>query len=528
MGTGRGSGGISRRDLVRWSLLGAGAAPIAAALTACSGESSTVGPASTAAPTTARPTTTTSTPAATTTAATTTTTIPVTATTSFDPSQPWWMQTNFAPVSSEVESTSLTVRGAIPPELVGTYVRNGSNPASGPSPHWFFGDGMVHGVRLDQGRAVAYRNRYVRTPLYEEGLGFGEGPPGGASNQSNVSAIWHAGKLLTSGEVGFPFELDPADLATRGAHDFGAQLTSAFTAHPKIDPVTGRLHSFGYGFTPPYLTYHVVEPDGTMSHVEAIDLPNSTMIHDFAITETDAVFWDLPVVFDLQAAIAYIDDPGGGGFPYRWMPEAGARIGVMPLVGGASELRWFDIDPCYAFHGVNAFRRGDEIVIDICRLSRMFAEGDLFGGESSLRRWTLDTATGRVSDDVLTDVNPGDLPSRDPRRVGREHRYGYLAGTRDSEVTVDLGGLIKHDFVTNAREEWDPGASAHSGEWLFVPAGDDPAEDAGWLLGFVHDDATGLTDLAIVDAAAVRAGPVARIEMPQRVPYGFHATWIPG
>jgi carotenoid cleavage dioxygenase len=252
------------------------------------------------------------------------------------------------------------------------------------------------------------------------------------------------------------------------------------------------------------------------------------MIHDFAITETDAVFWDLPVVFDLDAAIAYIADPASGAFPYRWQPDAGARIGVMPLAGGAADLRWFDIEPCYVFHGVNAFRRGDEIVLDVCRLSRMFAEGDLFGGEGSLRRWTVDTATGAVADDVLTDVNPGDLPSRHPAFVGREYRYGYLAGTRENDTTVDLGGLIKHDMVANTREEWDPGASAHSGEWLFVPSDTDPAEDAGWLLGFVHDDATGVTDLAIVDATAVRAGPVARIEMPRRVPYGFHATWTPG
>ena len=511
--------GMSRRDLARWAVLGAGAAPIAAFVAACSGDDGEGSPATTAAPATTTATTTTTAP---------TTTVAVPTTTPVDPTRPWWMQGGFAPVDREVDATDLTVRGAIPPELTGTYVRNGSNPANGDSPHWFFGDGMAHAVRLEAGRATAYRNRWVRTPLYTSGLGFGQGAPGGASNQSNVSALWHGGRLLTSGEVGFPYELSPDDLSTVGAHDFGGVLTSSFTAHPKIDPATGRMHSFGYGFTPPYLTYHVIEPDGTMSHVEPIELPNSTMIHDFAITETDAVFWDLPVVFDLDAAIAYIDDPSSGAFPYRWRPEVGARIGVMPLAGGAGQLRWFDIDPCYAFHGVNAFRRGDEVVIDICRLSRMFAEGDLFGGEGSLRRWTVDTVVGTVTDDVLETENPGDLPSRDPRRLGREHRYGYLAGTRPSDTTVDLGGLIKHDFERGTRETWDPGPTSHSGEWLFVPGGSDTADDAGWLFGFVHDDATGVTHLTIVDATDVPAGPVASIEMPQRVPYGFHGTWIPG
>src|SRR5690606_27120317 len=99
-----------------------------------------------------------------------------------------------------------------------------------------------------------------------------------------------------------------------------------------------------------------------------IDLPHSVMMHDFAITGTDAVFWDLPVVFDLDAAAAYIADPASGAFPYRWQPEDGARLGVMPLAGGAGSIRWFEIDPCFVFHGVNAFRDGDRVVLDVCRL----------------------------------------------------------------------------------------------------------------------------------------------------------------
>ena len=106
-----------------------------------------------------------------------------------DPAQPWWLQRGFAPVTREVEAFDLAVDGALPPELSGLYVRNGSNPRTGTSPHWFFGDGMVHGVRLDRGRAAWYRNRYVRTPLYEASAAFGSGPPGGTNTQSNVSCI---------------------------------------------------------------------------------------------------------------------------------------------------------------------------------------------------------------------------------------------------------------------------------------------------------------------------------------------------
>jgi carotenoid cleavage dioxygenase len=440
----------------------------------------------------------------------------------------WWLEGNYAPVKREVEAFDLDVtHGAIPAALAGTYVRNGSNPQSGDSTHWFFGDGMVHGIHLERGKAAWYRNRYVRTAMYEAKADFGEGPPGGQSNQSNVSAIWHGGRLLTSGEVGLPYELAPGDLSTRGAYDFGGKLTTAFTAHPKIDPATGRLHSFGYGFTPPYLTYHVTEPDGTLVHTTEVPVRASTMMHDFAITDRDVVFWELPVLFDLAAATKWIEDPDSGGFPYRWEPAYGARIGVMPLGGTGDQARWFEIDPCYVFHGVNAFRRGDEVVADVCRLTSMFEPGQMLGGDLSLRRWTVDTTTGRVRDEIVEAEGRAELPSRDPRRVGREHRHGYFVQTRDNPDTVEFGGLIKRDYRRGSVEVWDPGPGRHAGEWLFVPDGSDRADDAGWLLTFVHDDADDRSELVIVDATAVRRGPVARIPTPQRVPYGFHAAWVP-
>lgn len=461
---------------------------------------------------------------------TSTTAVPPT-TAGLDPSTPWWLQGGFAPVPDEVVAEDLVVAGSLPSELAGTYVRNGSNPRTGRSPHWFFGDGIVHGIRLEGGRARWYRNRYVRTPLYEASLGFGSGPPGGTSTQSNVSAIRLGDRLLTSGEVGLPFELDPTDLSTVGAFDFGGRLATSMTAHPKLDPATGLLHFFGYGFVPPYLTYHVADADGTLLHSTEVPVAGPTMVHDFAITERDAVFWELPVVFDLQAAIAYIDDPSTGAFPFRWDPAYGARVGVLPLGGDGADVTWASLDePCYVFHGVNAFRRGEEVVVDVCRLSSMFdatSDGAL-GGELDLRRWTVQPGV-RVTDEVLVgaDDDPGELPTRDPRLVGREHRYGYLVQSRDAEGTVDLGGVIKHDFRTGRRERWDPGPWRHSGEWLFVPAEDGRAEDEGWLLAYVHDEATATSELAVLDATDVAGGPVATVPLPQRVPYGFHATWMP-
>ncbi len=486
----------SRRDLLRWSALVAGSLPLASILAACGSDADTTAARSASAGRSGSPS-----------------------------ARGWWLDGNFGPVAKEVEAFDLHVHGALPPELSGLYVRNGSNPQHADSSHWFFGDGMVHGVRLESGRARWYRNRYVHTSLYDAGVGFGAGVPGGSSTQSNVSALFHGGRLLTSGEVGFPYELSPSDLSTVGIQDFGGKLTTAFTAHPKIDPATGRMHAFGYGFVAPFLTYHVIEPDGTLSHSEVVDIPRSTMMHDFAITEHDVVFWDLPVVFDLAAATKWIQHPDSGALPYRWSPSVGARVGVMPLGGPASEMTWYEIDPCYVFHGINAHREGTDVVLDVCRLSSMFVPGAAFGGELSERRWTLDTTTGRVRDEVIETDRPGELPTRDPRQVGRAQRYSYLVATRKTDAVVDFGGVIKRDDRRGTRESWDPGSTRHTGEWLFVPTGH--GEDAGYLLAFEFDDRTRRSELVVLDATAITKGPVARVELPQRVPYGFHATWVP-
>jgi carotenoid cleavage dioxygenase len=384
---------------------------------------------------------------------------------------------------------------------------------------------MVHGVRLERGKARWYRNRYVETPYLEEGgdLLSGE-PPGGPRNQSNVSVAWHGGRLLSLGEVGFPYELSPTDLSTIGPYDFAGQLTTAMTAHPKIDPATGRLHFFGYGFTPPYLTYHVADPDGTLVSSEAIEVAGPTMMHDFAITDRDAVFWELPVVFDLQAAVR-------GEMPFGWQPSYGARIGVMPLAGPASAInptpiRWVEIEPCFVFHGVNAFRDGDDVVVDVCRHPSMFADNDLTASLQELHRWRVGTSgpTLTFADETLTDTEI-ELPTIDRTLTGREHRYGWFVESRPTRGTVDLAGVLRRDFRTGREERWDPGAGRHGGEALFVRDGDRPEE--GWSLVIVHDETTGRSELAVLDATDVAAGPVGRVHLPQRVPYGFHATWVP-
>jgi carotenoid cleavage dioxygenase len=434
-------------------------------------------------------------------------------------------------VTQEVVDEDLVVHGSLPPTLHGLYTRNGSNPATGRSPHWFFGDGMVHGVRFDRGRASWYRNRYVATPLYEGRREFGEfdGAPGAAQSQSNVSVFAHGGRLLSLGEVGWPYEVSPDDLATVGPVALdgadGISLGPNVTAHPKRDPETGLLHFFGYGFTPPFLTYYVASADGReLLRAEEIPVGACTMIHDFAITETDVVFWELPVVFDLAAAAS------GSLNPFTWTPDYGSRLGVMPIGGDAGDLRWVEIENGYVFHGTNAHRAGDDIVLDVSRMDSVFDDGgDINESPSLLTRWTVGTGGDALtwSAETLSDI-PLDLPEIDDRRTGRAHRVAWLVETYDADDgNLEFHGIGAYDVATGAVDRWTPGPAVQPNEVTFVPDSPDAGEGEGWLLTFVWDRATDTSALAVLDATDVTAGPVATVELPQRVPFGFHGTWLP-
>ena len=440
----------------------------------------------------------------------------------YDPDRPYWEQGNFTAVDDEVTETALEVTGAIPSSLSGLYLRNGSNPPTKTSPHWFLGDGMVHGLRIEKGKAAWYRNRYVQTTLHKEGREFSDaGVPGLDVNQSNVAVAYHANKLLTLGEVGWPYELSPTDLSTVGPWDFDGRLATWMTAHPKIDPATGLMHFFGYGFVEPLLTYHVADAEGRLVHSEPVAIPAATMIHDFAITDKHVIFWQGPVMFSLEPELL------ATGFPFAWDPEGPSRVGVMPLGGPASEIRWVELDPYMVFHGLNAHSDGDDVVARIHKQTSAFGpEGDLL--PSTLTEWRIDTSGPELTltETPMSDVNM-DLPSIDRRYVGREARHGWCA-TIDDEgpYGFEFAGINHIDVDKGTDDRWEPGPMERGGEAFFVPDGEDAGEGEGWIMSFLYDRTVDRSSLGIFDAQAVADGPVARIHLPVRVPYGFHGLWV--
>jgi carotenoid cleavage dioxygenase len=441
-----------------------------------------------------------------------------------------YLQGNFGPVVEErSDDHELPVTGVIPPDLDGRLLRNGPNPAVVPADqsdyHWFAGDGMIHAISLSEGHATGYRNRWVRTRALAAKLE--TVPPRGPSEPldgpANTHVIRHAGSTLALVESGFPHALS-ADLGRARIYDFDGGLASPMTAHPKVDPATGELVFFGCDvFGPPFLRYHVADAKGVLVTTEAIELPRATMIHDFGVTATRAVFLDLPVVFDLDLAAQ------GRSLPYRWMPDAGARVGVMPRSGGDADLRWIGIDPVYVFHVVNAFDDGDAVVVDVLRYDRAFDTGPgeaIASVQPVLARWTVDPVAGRVTEQRLDDV-PVEFPRIDASVAGRRHRhaYGTLLGDRPAEPSFE--GLVKYDLVRDESTRFDPGEHRSPGEPVFVRAADGRAEDEGWVLSVVYDATRDASDLVILDATSFAGPPVGVVHLPARVPFGFHGSWVP-
>ena len=440
-----------------------------------------------------------------------------------------YLEGNFAPVTEEVTITDLPVEGVLPEALNGRYLRNGPNPLAAVEPatyHWFTGEGMVHGIRLEGGRASWYRNRYVRSADVAGLLGetWKPGPVvEGFDFAANTNVIAHAGTTFALVEAGArPYELT-GELETVGPSDFGGTLPGGYTAHPKRDPATGELHAISYYFGwGPQVQYTVTGMDGRVRR--AVDVPVGGMvsIHDVSITESSVIIYDLPVVFSMEAITE------GWRFPYRWTDDYQPRVGVLPREGTADDVVWCDVEPCYVFHPMNAFDEDGAIVVDLVRHPRMFAT-HLQGpneGPPALERWRIDPSSRKVSTE-LVDGRAQEFPRVDERLVGRRHRYGYAAGLVEQADAFSVDAeLVKHDLERGTQER--RGMAGPAGEAVFVPASPYAAEDEGWVLSLVHDAERGAADLVVLNAEDFTGTPAAVVHLPVRVPFGFHGNWAQG
>lgn len=444
-----------------------------------------------------------------------------------DPSENPFLTGVHTPMGGELTLENLAVTGAIPAELDGRYVRIGPNPFGNPGKghHWFTGDGMVHGVRLHGGRAEWYRNRFIRSQELESkgGPPAAPGPRNGARDVVNTNVLGVGGRIMALVEAGsYPVELD-GNLETVAYSNFGGGLASSFTAHPHECPETGEFHAICYlGEDPTTIRHVALDRTGKVLRELPITVPDGPSIHDCALTRNYVVILDLPVTFSMKALV------GGHRFPYRWNPDHKARVGLLPRQGGADDIVWCEVDPCYVFHVGNSFEdEAGRVVIDLCPYETIF-DGDMpgpYGRALGLERWTVDPASRKVTRQTL-DTAGQEFPRPDERHFTRPYRYLWAMGLPadgDLEFVAPMP-LYRHDLATGERVQRDFGEGRIPGEFVFVPRSPGAAEGDGWVMGYVIDRNARTSALEILDALSLE--PVATVHIPHLIPPGFHGNWI--
>ncbi len=442
------------------------------------------------------------------------------------------------PMKEEKTLFSLEVIGEIPESLNGLYSRIGPNPITpriDERHHWFLGDGMVHGLRIEQGKASWYRNRWIRSHAVSKALGetSAPGPRNNIADNANTNVVQIGGRLFAIVEAGaYPVEIDEC-LETIKHNPFDNTLEGSFSAHPHLDPSTKELHAICYDALVKDTVWHVVvNTEAKVIRREPIQVRSGPMIHDCAITANHVLVFDLPVTFSMRAALV------GHDFPYKWNPKHPARVGLCPRTGDGAETVWFNIDPCYVFHPVNAFENPDgSVVVDVVTHDSMFNTSKIGpdSRQSRLERWTMNLGDSDISRRILHEHNQ-EFPRINEAYTCKPHRYVYSVSLPSDLKTSNLASsgtsLFKVDTMTSEVSQHNFGPDRYPGEFVFVSKSfeanneDMMIEDHGWLMGLVVDVARHVTELVILDAQFISAEAVAKIHIPHIIPPGFHGNWF--
>ncbi|MFM9978038.1 MAG: carotenoid oxygenase family protein [Sphingomonadaceae bacterium] len=443
-------------------------------------------------------------------------------------SQSPWVKGPYTPVNDELDVCDLPMTGRLPPELNGILARIGPSPIGevGADHNLFFGDGMVHAVTFENGVAKAFRNRWVRTEPVARKLGeSNQWPALAGEDVANTHIIPFAGKYYAMTETCIPYRLDAA-FATEARDDFNGFIDRGFTAHPHIDPNTGNLHAIGYAVdAQPEVTHYVFDPHGAPLRRTRIAMNGPAWVHDFAMTASYLILWDLPLQFDQACADA------GEQAPYKWQPNYHASVGLRPIDGTDDSVIWFDAPAAFVFHPVNAWEEPNaegevvKVVCDVSRYAKMFDQVRTGPGDMAppqLYRWEFDLRN-RTMTEALLDPRVQEFPRIDDRFWGKRH--GFSVMTELFRFSGGSGLITRYGDGSSQEHSFGPGNVTSEG--IFIPHGEDAREGEGLIMALVSEAKSGATKVAVFEAEQLAKGPMAEITLPQRVPYTFHGSWMP-
>ncbi|OYX10344.1 MAG: carotenoid oxygenase [Sphingomonadales bacterium 32-68-7] len=465
----------------------------------------------------------------------------------------------------ELSARNLPVEGEIPPEIDGAFFRAVPDNAHAPmfeDDIALNADGMIARFNFEQG-AVDYDIRYVETERYQAEKRarralfgryrnkFTDDPSveGVDRTVANTTPVWHAGRLFMTKEDGRAYEIDPQTLATIGKWDFyGALKSETFTAHPRVDPVTGELFFFGYeagGLCSREIAYGIADKDGNLVSEQWFEQPYCATIHDFVITEKYAIWPIFPTTADLERLQA-------GGAHWAHQQDLESWIAIMPRYGKVEEMRWIK-GPVgiSAFHEVNAYDDGELVHLDLCLTdTNAFSFMREAGGihrpqqeiQGALTRWTIDMSKAEPVIEERPLGPPGDLPRLADADQGRPYnRVWYLSMNPEAQGPPMLGGPVGANF--NALLRLEPGNGRLTAMGLPPGAGiSEPAhvpsrdpDHGGWLLTVVdlpngppgmaapHDYSS---ELWVIEADNVEKGPIAKVKTGLALRSQVHGAWV--
>lgn len=457
------------------------------------------------------------------------------------------------PQTTEFDAVDLDVEGEIPADLEGVYLRNTENPLHPPIKkyHPFDGDGMVHGVSFRDG-AASYRNRFVRTAglLAEDEAGQalwagiaenplsslradGWGARGRMKDASSTDVVVHAGVALTSfWQCGDVYQLDPLTLSDQGRASWGGAFPCrrGVSAHARVDEHSGELIFFNYGTEAPYLHCGAVDGRGAVTSYEPIELPGPRLPHDLAFTEHYVVLNDLPLFWAPELLER-------GLYASRFHRDLPSRLGLLPR-DGSGGVRWFEFEPTYVLHWVNAFEDGDEVVVDgffqgcpepegaleLGPADRMFRFLAADALQTRLHRWRINLVTGATKECDLADVCT-EFGMINGRHRGRPYRHTYATTNKPGWFVMD--GIVHHDTATGHMEEYRFPEGVFCSETAVAPRVGGRDETDGYLVTLTVDTVNDRSDCLVFDATRLADGPVATIRLPERISSGTHSFWAP-
>lgn len=470
----------------------------------------------------------------------------------------------FAPQAFEADVIDCQVEGTIPSGLNGAFVRVGGDwayPPKHPDDSVFNQDGYVSRFRFRDGR-VDYKGRWIETERYRNNraagrqlYGYYRNPFDCEPEVANVEQPWrntvantsveaHAGRLFALKEDAPPTEIDPVTLETRGFHDFGGRYTSqTFTAHPKIDPVTGEMLTFGYeatGLASDDLFFYVIDKTGQVTRETRLKVPYVSMVHDWAITESHVIF----PVFGYVTSQERLQD---GKIHWIWDSEAPTFFGVLPRNGEASDIRWFKGPNRAIVHTFNARTEGEKVILEAPIFDSNpfpffpFTDGSKWDPVKSrclIRRITFDLGSsddGFREEILFPEVPVVDLSRVDERFMGHDTRYGYTSfndhskpldrdrlGTGAKRITNSYGVF---DLKDGTMRSFFAGPTHALQEVTFVPRHKDADEGDGWLIGTASNYAEMHTEMIVADAQHPEDGAIARVILPFRSNVQVHGRW---